>query len=101
MKKGANMALNFGLSFLFALMLAVIINPMVIHQMGIEFLKQALPDAQKTGTLTMMVNGEPFEYADLFRTFKHGAFHGTFAGLFIALPVIGTSSLYEAEGLNK
>ncbi|MEZ4805744.1 MAG: DUF1761 domain-containing protein [Bacteroidia bacterium] len=100
MKKGANMALIFGMSFVFALMLALILNPIVIHQMGIESLKQGLPDAQKTGTLTMMVNGEPFEYANLFRTFKHGAFHGVLAGLFIALPIIGTSSLYERRGFK-
>ena len=33
-----------------------------------------------------------------FRTFKHGALHGTMAGIFIALPILGTNALFERKG---
>jgi hypothetical protein len=33
-----------------------------------------------------------------FRTFKHGALHGFFSGLFIALPILGTNALFEQKG---
>ena len=37
------------------------------------------------------------DYGTAFRTFKHGALHGTIAGLFIALPIIGTNALFERK----
>jgi hypothetical protein len=37
------------------------------------------------------------DYGNAYRTFKHGMFHGFFAGLFFAMPVIGTSALYEGR----
>lgn len=37
------------------------------------------------------------DYGNVFRTFKHGALHGTIAGIFIALPIIGTNALVERK----
>ena len=34
-------------------------------------------------------------YGENFRTFKHGALHGTIAGIFFALPVFGIIALFE------
>jgi hypothetical protein len=39
----------------------------------------------------MAVHGEDF------RTFRHGVFHGILAGIFIALPIIGTNALFERK----
>jgi hypothetical protein len=36
-------------------------------------------------------------YGMRFRTFKHGALHGTIAGFFLALPIIGITSLFERK----
>ena len=33
-------------------------------------------------------------------TFKHGAFHGGFLGLFVALPLIVQKALFEQRGLK-
>jgi len=90
--KGGNMAKIFGLALLFALMLAFILPSMAIHQMGALSLMggdptQALPSYEAFIT----------DYADAFRTFKHGALHGFLAGLFIALPIIGTNALFERK----
>jgi len=38
------------------------------------------------------------DYGEAFRTFKHGALHGVLAGIFIALPLIGTNALFERKG---
>ncbi len=40
------------------------------------------------------------KYGQNFRTFKHGAFHGTFAGLFMALPVLGVNALFERRSFK-
>ena len=39
----------------------------------------------------MEVNG------DKFRTFKHGALHGSMVGIFIALPILVTNGLFETK----
>jgi hypothetical protein len=35
------------------------------------------------------------KYGSEFRTFKHGAFHGSFSGIVLAMPIITISSLFE------
>ena len=89
--KGANMAKIFIMAFIFAVLLAMSIMPMVIHQMGAFSLAQ--------GELGVQPSYEAFmaEYANEFRTFKHGAFHGVLAGVFIALPILGTNALFERK----
>ncbi|MFL1010564.1 DUF1761 domain-containing protein [Flavisericum labens] len=89
--KGGNMAKIFILAFIFAILLAMSLMPMVIHQMGAFSLAQ--------GELGVQPSYEAFmaEYANEFRTFKHGAFHGILAGIFIALPIIGTNALFERK----
>lgn len=90
--QGANMAKIFILAFIFAFLLALSIMPMVIHQMGAFSLAQ--------GELGVQPSYEAFaaEYANEFRTFKHGALHGVLGGIFIALPILGTNALFERKG---
>lgn len=90
--KGGNMVKIFGLALLFALMLAFLLPSMTIHQMGAYSLMGGDP------TLALP-SYEAFiaDYTDAFRTFKHGALHGFLAGLFIALPIIGTNALFERK----
>lgn len=99
MKEGANMALIFGLSFVFSLMLALTMNPMVIHQMGIMSLLADVPEA-RDGKVELLLNGNPVDYMNKFRTFGHGAFHGFLYGIFLVIPFIGTNALYERRGFN-
>ena len=94
--KGANMILIFGLCYLFGVMLSIALMPIVIHQMG---LFSALQGDETPGTAAYMKNF--FDtYGSRFRTFKHGTLHGTIAGLFIALPVLGTCALFERKGFK-
>lgn len=90
--KGANMAKIFILALIFAFLLALAVMPMVIHQMGAFSLAQ--------GELGVLPSHEAFfaDYGNEFRTFKHGAFHGVLAGIFMALPIIGTNALFERKG---
>jgi hypothetical protein len=96
-----NMIAIFGLSLLFALMLALSLNPMVIHQMGIGSLLQGMKEAEGEGAkIELLVNGVSIDYENRFRTFGHGALHGFICGLFFAVPIIGTMALYEKRGFN-
>lgn len=91
-KKG-NMIKIFGLTFAFAFMMAFIMQTIVIHQFGALGLAGGNPDDEAFITF-MQVHG------DAFRTFKHGALHGFIASLFIALPIIGTNSLFEQKSFK-
>jgi len=94
--KGANMPMIFGLCYLFGVMLASAIMTIVIHQFGFNSVMQGDNSAE---TAAYMKNF--FEtYGGRFRTFKHGALHGTISGLFIAMPVLGTAALFERKGFK-
>ena len=90
--KGGNMAKIFGLVFFFAILLAFSLQFLTIHQTGALGMIGGDP-------ATALPSYEAFmaDYGSSFRTFKHGALHGTIAGLFIALPIIGTNALFERK----
>ncbi|TXG37197.1 DUF1761 domain-containing protein [Seonamhaeicola maritimus] len=89
--KGANMAKIFILAFIFAVLLSMSLMPIVNHQIGAFSLAQ--------GELGVLPSYDAFmaDYGNEFRTFKHGAFHGVIAGIFIALPILGTNALFERK----
>ena len=89
---GGNMLKIFGMALLFAFMLAFILPTIVIHQMGAISLVGGDPTQALPSYGAFMA-----DYGDAYRTFKHGALHGFIAGLFIALPIIGTNALFERK----
>lgn len=96
--KGSNMILIFGLSLFFSLLLTMSLMPMVIHQMGFMSVFDGIEDAKNPNTEVGAYFKNFFDtYGTRFRTFKHGALHGTLAGFFLALPIIGITSLFERK----
>lgn len=90
--KGANMALIFGLSFLFAVFLSFEMQFLTIHQTGaLGMVGADIENALPSYAAFMS------DYGDAFRTFKHGALHGLMAGLFFAFPIIATNALFERK----
>ncbi|MFD0834761.1 DUF1761 domain-containing protein [Mariniflexile aquimaris] len=90
--KGGNMLKIFGLALVFAFLLATALPGIVIHQMG-AFSLVGGDEANALPSYAAFLA----DYSDVFRTFKHGAFHGVFTGIFIALPIIGTNALFERK----
>jgi Protein of unknown function (DUF1761) len=90
LKKG-NMAKIFGLSFVFAFIAGFMIIPaVVIHQFGALGMIGGDP-AKATASYTAFMA----EYGTAFRTFKHGALHGTLLGIGLVFPVIAINGLYS------
>lgn len=94
----ANMAVTFGLAYLFACMLGVVIMGMSIHQMGVvqlfatkEGFDQAGSEAQQQFATVMGMVGT------IHLSFGHGLLHGTLGGLFAALPILATNALFEMK----
>lgn len=97
--KGGNMAVIFGLTYVLGLMLSAAMITLVIHQ---AHLMSLLVDEPGFGDPQSEV-GRLFadlqeKYGHNFRSFKHGALHGTIAALFIALPLLGINALFERKG---
>ncbi len=100
--KGANMAVIFGLSFVFSFLLAFFSQMLVIHQLHIgaaffDYQEQIKDVATPEGALYKQV-------MDLVgsghRTFGHGAFHGILSGLFLVMPILATNAMFERKGFK-
>ncbi len=95
--KGGNMALIFGLSFLFSLMLAVEVNFLAIHQMNVPGIfatpKGGAPSPEDSQFLTDFMA----KYGSNWRTFSHGIVHGIINSLFFALPLLATNAMFERK----
>ncbi len=99
--KGANMALVFGLTYLFSLFFCMVLMPSVIHQLHLYSLFADTPGIREEGSETQMIfKGLMDKFGGNFRTFKHGAFHGVLVGLFAGLPIIGINALFERRGFK-
>ena len=99
--KGANMMLIIGFSLFFNFLVAFVLATMVVHQTGVFALfagepNMGNPDSPAAQELAnfMKVHG------DKFRSFGHGALHGTITGLLFVMPIIATQALYERRGFN-
>jgi len=90
--KGGNMAKIFIFAFLFAVLLAVQLMQMTNHQWGALGMVGGEPETAKASFEAFMA-----DYGNVFRTYKHGALHGMLAGIFVALPIIGTNALFERK----
>ncbi|WP_298221158.1 DUF1761 domain-containing protein [Flavobacterium sp.] len=93
--KGANMAITFGCSVLYAFFIAFILQMLTIHQFGALGMVGGDPALAKPSYAEFMA-----DYGSAFRTFKHGALHGFMTGLFLALPIIGVGALYERRSFK-
>jgi hypothetical protein len=93
--KGANMAFIFGMSFIYAFLISTVINAIVIHQNGAISLVGGDPSIAKPSFSAFMA-----DYGTAFRSFKHGVLHGFLAGLFLVLPIMGTTAMYERRSFK-
>lgn len=90
-----NMVKMFGLTVLCAFMIAFVLQFNVIHQFGaFGMIGGNLAEAKPSYTAFIA------DYGETFRTFKHGALHGTMVGLFLCLPTLGTGAIYEKRSFK-
>ncbi|MBK7764504.1 MAG: DUF1761 domain-containing protein [Bacteroidetes bacterium] len=94
--QGGNMALIFGLCYVFSLMLSASMMSMVIHQFGFASVFEGDTTPESAAYMKDFFD----TYGNRFRTFKHGALHGTITGLFVALPILGIIALFERKGFK-
>lgn len=99
--RGANMAKVFGLTILLSFFVAFAMHLVVIHQIHVISLltNQADSHDPDSESITMLKRFMEL-YGTSYRTFKHGAFHGTIAGIMLAFPIIGVPALFERKSFK-
>jgi len=94
------LALTIALAYIGSYYIARALGSVVIHQYGIYSMLAAEPDMQDKGSaLANTVQGLMDKYGHDFRTFKHGAYHGMFMGLWVVLPVLVIIGFMECKKL--
>ena len=95
--EGGNMGVIFGVSYIFCVMIAMLLSGMVIHQTAV--FQMMMPDIAEAGSEAQQQFNELMsQYGNNFRSFGHGAVHGGFAAVFFVLPLVGIISLFERRG---
>ena len=92
--KSGNMAVIFGLSLLLSFLLAFFVQTLTIHQFGALGMIGGDPAADG-----ILPSFQAFmdDYGNAYRTYKHGAFHGLLAGIFIVFPILATNGMFERK----
>jgi hypothetical protein len=99
--KGGNMILRFGLTYLFSFFAAFAIQFVVIHQFGFTSILANEPGIKDPNSeISLFIKNFLEKYGHNFRTFKHGALHGTLAGITLILPVIAINAMFERKGFK-
>jgi hypothetical protein len=90
--RSGKIGIIFALALLFAALLAVLLMQFTNHQFGAFGMVGAKPELAKPSYDAFMS-----DYGNVFRTFKHGALHGSIFGVLGALPILGTIALFERK----
>jgi len=90
--KTGKIGIIFGLALVFSALLAVLLMQFTNHQFGAFGMIGVEPELAKPSFEAFMG-----DYGNAFRTFKHGALHGSIFGVLGALPIIGTVALFERK----
>ena len=99
--KGANMLFLTILGYMFSFMIALALNFVVVHQYHIYSILIAEPGfGDPNSAVGKLVADFMSKYGQNYRTFKHGAFHGTITGILMILPIIANNALHERKSFK-
>jgi len=88
--RNSSMVKVFAMTLIYGFLIAFVLQFMVIHQTGAFAATVDIKDVDPS-----VLDNYMKAYGNTYRTFQHGMLHGFMAGLFFALPVVGTGALYE------
>ena len=99
--KDMNMLKVFGLTYVMSLLIAFILQPIVIHQFGVFSILVDEPGFNDpTSAVGHYFSDFMAKYGNNFRSFKHGALHGTITGLFLSMPMFTVNALFERKSFK-
>ncbi|NJN49997.1 MAG: DUF1761 domain-containing protein, partial [Polaribacter sp.] len=95
--KGGNMILIMILSYVFSLFIALILQVLVIHQMGVYSSILPSGSTELTGEKLDYFNDFLSKYGNNYRTFKHGVLHGLITSIFLVMPILAIQAMFEKK----
>jgi hypothetical protein len=100
-KESHRMWVTFLFTYIFSFFISFALQFIVIHQYHVYSILANEPGLHDPKTeIGMLVANFMEKYGHNFRTFKHGALHGTIAGFTIALPILAINSMFEKKGFK-
>jgi hypothetical protein len=100
LKKG-NKALIFGLTLVLSFLVSFFLFMLVVHQTDYYSIMISEPGFGEEGSELMnQIGAFMDQYGNHYRTFKHGALHGSLVGVFIGLPIIMINGLFETRSVK-
>ena len=99
--RGANMAKMFSITLVMGFLIAFSIQFMVIHQYHYYSIFADEPGINDPESpMGMQLAKFMQDYGDRFRTFKHGALHGTMTAFFFVTPIMIINALFERKSFK-
>jgi hypothetical protein len=101
MISNSNMGMILGVSFLLSFFVSFGLQFMVIHQFHLYSLFEGMEGVKDPGSPAYEeLHGLLAKHGESFRTFKHGALHGTIVGLLFITPILAINALFERKGFK-
>ncbi|CAN5909989.1 hypothetical protein BH11BAC7_BH11BAC7_00020 [soil metagenome] len=105
---GGKMAGIFLLTFVLGFFIAFMMQFLVIHQRHVMsilmdtpgFMEAGTHQPSKTSEIGMLYANFMERFGNNYRTFKHGALHGTMTGVLLVTPVIAINAIFERKGFK-
>lgn len=97
-KTKMNMPLVFGLVYFYSFLISISLHFMVIHQFGLGALLVPEMNHPLSEEVIASIKSLMEPLSTSFRTFRHGAIHGTITAVFFVLPITAIGSLFEFRG---
>jgi hypothetical protein len=102
--KQSNMVVSMALLYVFSFFIAVGLMGIVIHQFGLFSMLMDKPSQEAlkdpNSPLYQLMATLWHGHGHSFRTYKHGALHGTLAAVMLALPLIASGAVFEQRGFK-
>lgn len=98
-----NMAVIFGMAYLFSLLIALVLPYLVIHQTGLNSLLLSAEGYREAGSdLTRQVEAftTATNFSTLHRSFGHGLFHGMLFAIAFVGSILAINALFERRRWN-
>jgi len=99
--KNGNMPLIMLLSLVLSVLIAMSLMSVTIHQLSMFSVfgnDPTLKDPQSANSLYIADFME--KYGNNFRTFRHGLLHGSLCGLFLVMPILAITAVFERKGFK-
>jgi hypothetical protein len=96
--KTGRMFVIFLLTYVLSFMIAAIMQSIVIHQTHMMSMLLNEPGfGDSKSEIGMLYDNFLKKFGHNFRTFRHGALHGTLAGIFLAMPILAINAMFERK----